>query len=46
MVLILVVMKDTNCKNVEREIDVLILIIMEDTHGESVYVYYINQKKS
>ena len=26
-------MKDTNCKNVEREIDVLILIIMEDTHG-------------
>ena len=39
-------MKDTNCKNVEREIDVLILIIMEDTHGESVYVYYINQKKS
>ena len=36
MVLILVVMKDTNCKNVEREIDVLILIIMEDTHGVEV----------
>ena len=29
-------MKDTNCKNVEREIDVLILIIMEDTHGDGI----------